>query len=85
MCVKYTELNLFDQPFYEIMLLCFLCQAFETYGEMVDKARKVDVEGSMAKRQWSTDEFQHVLAIHSDQIREMKSMARKKRLGFIKV
>ena len=35
---------------------------------MVDAARKVDVETSMAKKQWSTDEFQHVLTVHTEQV-----------------
>ena len=35
---------------------------------MVDAAKRVDVEGSMAKKQWSTEEFQHVLAVHTEQV-----------------
>ena len=35
---------------------------------MVDQARKVDVENSMSKKQWSTEEFQHVLAVHTEQV-----------------
>ena len=52
---------------------------------MVDNARKVDVDSSMAKKQWSTEEFQHVLAIHTDQIRQMKHMTKRRRLGLIHV
>ena len=51
------------------MQLCRLfVQEFDEYCVMVDKARKVDVEGSMSSKKWSTDEFQHVLAIYSEQV-----------------
>jgi dynein heavy chain len=38
---------------------------------MVDRSRSVDVETSMATKKWSTDEFQHVLAIHTEQVFNM--------------
>ena len=44
-------------------------QDFTQYCTMVDHARLVDVDSSMAKKQWSTDEFQHVLAVHTEQVR----------------
>ncbi|XP_023930267.1 dynein heavy chain 6, axonemal [Lingula anatina] len=56
---------------------------YDKYCLMVEQARRMDVEGSMAKKQWSTDEFQHVLSIHTDQVREMKNMVLSKRLGMI--
>lgn len=41
---------------------------FDSYTTMVDLAGNVDVHESMMSRQWSTEEFQHVLAIHTDQV-----------------
>ena len=35
---------------------------------MVDLACGVDVNSSMQKKMWSTEEFQHVLAIHTEQV-----------------
>jgi len=51
----------------EIVNICLL-QEFNQYCEMVDRARNVDVEGSMAQKKWSTDEFQHVLAVYTQQV-----------------
>ncbi len=43
---------------------------------MVDEARSLDVEGSMAERHWSTNEFQHVLARHSDNVSHLRTQER---------
>ena len=43
-------------------------QDYDEYCDMVDTARKMDVESSMEKQQWTTDEFMHVLRIHTDQV-----------------
>ena len=41
---------------------------------MVDQASKIDVEASMRTRTWSTDEFQHVLTIQTEQVGHSSSM-----------
>jgi hypothetical protein len=38
---------------------------------MVDKARKVDVDASMANKTWSPDDFLQVLSTHTEQVRSM--------------
>jgi hypothetical protein len=58
---------------------------FEPYTHMVELANAMDVETSMGNHTWSTEEFQQVLAIHTEQIRRMKSMCRAQRMGFIHV
>ena len=35
---------------------------------MVEEARHVDVDGSMARKHWTTEEFHHVLAVHTNQV-----------------
>ena len=51
-----------------VLLWRDVCQEFDKFCTMVDGARQVDVEGSMAKKMWSTEEFQHILSIHTDQV-----------------
>ena len=36
---------------------------------MVDKSRRVDVDGSMKEREWATEEFYAVLNQHTEQVR----------------
>ncbi|XP_071833092.1 dynein axonemal heavy chain 6-like isoform X4 [Apostichopus japonicus] len=60
-------------------------QNFEEYCEMVDQARRVDVEHSMNQREWSTEEFHQVLLAHTDMVRAMQSMQTSKRKGMIRV
>ena len=38
------------------------------YCDMVERSRRVDVEGSMGKKMWNTDEFNHVLKVHTEQV-----------------
>ena len=35
---------------------------------MVDKSRRVDVDGSLKEREWSTEEFYAVLNQHTEQV-----------------
>ncbi|XP_064622088.1 dynein axonemal heavy chain 6-like isoform X2 [Lineus longissimus] len=56
---------------------------YETYCQMVDKARKVDVDASMAKKTWSPDDFLQVLSTHTEQVNEMDEMRKDKRLYLI--
>ena len=43
-------------------------QDYDDYCDMVNQARKMDVERSMQKHVWTTDEFLHVLRVHTDQV-----------------
>lgn len=36
---------------------------------MVDKSRRVDVDGSLKEREWDTEEFYAVLNQHTEQVR----------------
>ena len=45
-----------------------LLKDFDKYCMMVDKARRLDVPESMASKTWTTEEFQHVLAVHTSQV-----------------
>jgi len=36
---------------------------------MVDKSRRVDVDGSLKEREWNTEEFYAVLNQHTEQVR----------------
>ena len=47
-------------------LFCF--QNFDQFCVMVDKSVKVNVAESMARRQWSTEEFSTVLATHTEMV-----------------
>ncbi|KAK3092231.1 hypothetical protein FSP39_000084 [Pinctada imbricata] len=58
---------------------------FDQYCGMVDKCQQLNVEESMAKHPWSTDEFSHVLPTHTDMIRAMKKMTVKRRVAMIEV
>ena len=35
---------------------------------MVDKSRRVDVDGSLKEREWNTEEFYAVLNQHTEQV-----------------
>jgi len=43
-------------------------QEFEQYCYMVDDARKLNVEESMAYKPWSTEQFSGVLAKHTSEV-----------------
>ena len=43
-------------------------QNFEPYCEMVHSARQVNVEHSMSKRSWTSEEFHHVLSTHTEMV-----------------
>ncbi|XP_070577565.1 LOW QUALITY PROTEIN: dynein axonemal heavy chain 6-like [Ptychodera flava] len=58
---------------------------FDPFSVMVDRARRVNVDVSMDKREWTTEEFHHVLSTHSQQIKEMQHMETSKRSGMIHV
>ncbi|XP_063958044.1 dynein axonemal heavy chain 6-like isoform X2 [Lytechinus pictus] len=58
---------------------------FEPYTGMVDQARRVDVEGSLQKREWTTEEFNHVLSAHSEMVNSMENMEKERRSGMIHV
>ncbi|XP_077989551.1 dynein axonemal heavy chain 6-like [Glandiceps talaboti] len=60
-------------------------KTFEPFSLMVDKARRVDVDSSMNKREWTTEEFHHVLSTHTEQISEMDDMETAKRNGMFQV
>lgn len=37
---------------------------------MVDKSRRVDVDGSLKEREWNTEEFYAVLNQHTEEVRK---------------
>ena len=37
---------------------------------MVDKSRRVDVDGSLKEREWNTEEFYAVLNQHTEEVRQ---------------
>ncbi|XP_071963333.1 dynein axonemal heavy chain 6-like [Antedon mediterranea] len=39
---------------------------FQDYCEMVERSRHIDVEKSMKRKEWTTDEFHRILASHSE-------------------
>lgn len=56
---------------------CFVCltalfdclgQNFNQYCEMVDKSKALDIDGSMAQHEWSTEEFNHVLPTFTEMV-----------------
>ncbi|XP_071080158.1 dynein axonemal heavy chain 6-like [Haliotis cracherodii] len=58
---------------------------YDQFCTMVDQSRSMDVEESMAKRNWSTEEFNHVLAAHSEMVTRMKHMILSRRISMIQV
>ncbi|XP_071789676.1 dynein axonemal heavy chain 6-like isoform X2 [Asterias amurensis] len=58
---------------------------FEPYCEMVHSARQVNVEHSMSKRSWTSEEFHHVLSTHTEMIRSMNEMETERRRSMIQV
>ena len=47
---------------------CFASKKFRKFCVMVDKARRVDVDGSMKEREWNTEEFHAVLNQHTEEV-----------------
>lgn len=58
---------------------------FGQYCEMVDKSKALDIDGSMASHEWSTEEFNHVLPTFTEMVREMRKMTVKRRCAMILV
>ncbi|KAK3576323.1 hypothetical protein CHS0354_039732 [Potamilus streckersoni] len=58
---------------------------FDQFCIMVDRCCLLNVEASMARRPWTTDDFSHVLATHSEMIRQMKKMTLMRRIAMIQV
>ena len=53
MCVSYSAI---------------LLQKFRKFCSMVDKSRRVDVDGSLKEREWNTEEFYAVLNQHTEEV-----------------
>ena len=51
----------------------FFFQKFDQFCVMVDKSVRVNVAESMARRQWSTDEFSAVLSAQTEMVSMKKS------------
>ncbi|KAL8598272.1 hypothetical protein ACOMHN_035222 [Nucella lapillus] len=92
------ELVLHDDPAYQRLLtgvqsyvdmeMELLKQYITNYQQfclMVDQCRLMKVEESMAKRAWSTDDFNQVLATHTEMLRRMTSMVMEHRLAMVHV
>eukprot|EP00058_Branchiostoma_floridae_P021106 XP_002606596.1 hypothetical protein BRAFLDRAFT_72653 [Branchiostoma floridae] len=58
---------------------------YTKFTVMVDKARRVDVDASMTQREWTTEEFHHVLSQHTEQVRSMLKMRTHQRIGMMEV
>ncbi|KAK7488391.1 hypothetical protein BaRGS_00020365, partial [Batillaria attramentaria] len=69
----------------ELELLNQYMTNYHQYCLMVDQSQQMNVEESMAKREWSTDDFNQVLATHTEMIRRMKKMVMKRRVAMVLV
>ncbi|KAJ7369813.1 hypothetical protein OS493_036330 [Desmophyllum pertusum] len=58
---------------------------FRKFCVMVDKSRRVDVDGSLKEREWNTEEFYAVLNQHTEEVLEMAKMTLHKRVGLFHV
>ncbi|PFX28824.1 Dynein heavy chain 1, axonemal [Stylophora pistillata] len=58
---------------------------YKKFCVMVDKSRRVDVDGSLKEREWNTEEFYVVLNQHTEEVLEMSKMVLHKRLGLFQV
>lgn len=45
-------------------------QKYKRFCVMVDKSRRVDVDGSLKEREWNTEEFYAVLNQHTEEVRK---------------
>ena len=45
-------------------------QRYKRFCVMVDKSRRVDVDGSLKEREWNTEEFYAVLNQHTEEVRQ---------------
>ena len=50
------------------VVCCCVMQNYHQFCVMVDQSREMNVEESMAKRQWSTDDFNQVLGTHTEMV-----------------
>ncbi|XP_033124826.1 dynein heavy chain 6, axonemal-like [Anneissia japonica] len=60
-------------------------EEFQDYCAMVERSQQIEVEKSMKRKEWSTEEFHRILGSHSEMIRLMKDMTKLKRKGMIQV
>ncbi|XP_035825271.1 dynein heavy chain 6, axonemal [Aplysia californica] len=69
----------------EMELLEQYATNYDTFCQMVDQSKKMHVEDSLNKKPWSTDEFNQVLATHSEMIRRMNKMNTSHRVAMVQV
>ena len=55
----------------------FVHQKFRKFCGMVDKSRRVDVDGSLKEREWNTEEFYAVLNQHTEEVGQLHSFSSK--------
>ncbi|XP_062579261.1 dynein axonemal heavy chain 14-like [Saccostrea cucullata] len=58
---------------------------FDQYCEVVDKSKALDIDESMARHEWSTEEFNHVLPTFTEMVKEMRKMTVKRRCAMVLV
>ncbi|XP_063728306.1 dynein axonemal heavy chain 6-like isoform X2 [Symsagittifera roscoffensis] len=58
---------------------------FDTFCDMVNKSRRVDVDYSMKQKEWFPEDFFHVLSTHTEQRKLMEGMPLLKLVGMLKV
>lgn len=69
----------------EMELLKQYISNYHQFCQMVDQSRKMNVDASMAKKAWSTEEFSQVLATHTEMLRRMQKMVMSRRVAMVKV
>nr|KAI8735296.1 dynein heavy chain 6; axonemal-like [Biomphalaria glabrata] len=74
---KYVEM--------EMQLLEQFISNYSGFCQMVDKSRKVNVEESIAKNPWTSEDFNHILGVHLEMIRRMNKMVTSRRVAMIQV
>ncbi|RUS88168.1 hypothetical protein EGW08_004065, partial [Elysia chlorotica] len=69
----------------EMELLQQFTTNYDTFCQMVDQSRKMHVDESIAKKPWTTDEFNQVLSTHTEMLRRMNKMQTSRRVAMVQV
>ncbi|GFO34548.1 dynein heavy chain 1, axonemal, partial [Plakobranchus ocellatus] len=69
----------------EMELLQQFTTNYDTFCQMVDQSRKMHVDESIAKKPWTTDEFNQVLSTHTEMLRRMNNMQTSRRVAMVQV
>ncbi|XP_070181014.1 dynein axonemal heavy chain 6-like [Littorina saxatilis] len=69
----------------EMELLDQYITNYHQFCQMVDQSKEMKVEESMAKRAWTTDDFNQVLAAYTEMLRRMGKMVMSRRVAMVMV